>query len=231
MNIPAHLYKLNMSLDELGLKHGTDKASNGHDYLWLYESYLDAMRDGLRNLLEIGVAGGNSIRMWEEWMPAANIFGVDHTKAYVDALKATEFVTPIFGDASYADFWQRFRKDWPDMDVIIDDGAHTTYSVWMALQNGFKCLRPGGLWFIEDTHASYLPEYRRDNSENPANIELGDLNVNELIADLSQLRLHEHGEKQTGKWVGWLPGTYTAEVEPFEFVHYYKSLIVIKKRL
>jgi hypothetical protein len=221
-----------MSLDELGLKHGTDKASNGHDYLRLYENYLDPIRDEIHNLLEIGIAGGNSIRMWEEYLsPMADIYGVDHTKAYVEAVKETEFITPLFGDASFPEFWQQFRNGWPDMDVIIDDGAHTTDSVWMALQNGFKCLRPGGLWFIEDTHASYLPEYRRDNSGNPAGIELGDLNVNELIADLSQLRLHELGANQSGKWKGWKPGDFSPNVQPFEFVHYYKSLIVIKKRL
>jgi hypothetical protein len=40
------------SLDALGHKHRTDKASYGHGYLAFYERFFRPMRDLIRNLLQ-----------------------------------------------------------------------------------------------------------------------------------------------------------------------------------
>jgi hypothetical protein len=216
-----------MTLDDIGLKHGTDKASNGHDYLRIYQEYFATIRDTAVKIGEIGIAGGNSLRTWAEYFTTCQIFGLDHTEAYVKATQGLS-ITTIFGDASDRETWSRIKKDHGgDFDVWIDDGAHTPYAVFMALMYGFPLLRPGGLWFIEDTHASYLDEYRRDNQRNPADIDLCDLHVNGLIHDMSNWRLHENGKNQCGKW----SGQSDVSVPPWEWVHYYKSLIVIKKRV
>jgi RHS repeat-associated protein len=62
-----------MTLDEIGLKFGTDKSSIYHNYLPFYERY----RNEPMKLLEIGVAGGASLAMWTEYFPNSAIVGAD----------------------------------------------------------------------------------------------------------------------------------------------------------
>jgi hypothetical protein len=68
---------LNQSLDDLGLSFGTDKSSWGHDYLRFYEPYFGTLRETEIRFLEIGVAGGASLRVWEEYFPKAKVIGAD----------------------------------------------------------------------------------------------------------------------------------------------------------
>ena len=66
-------------LDELALKYGTDKGSQYHNYCNKYDKILFPLREKFTNILEIGVANGSSVRMWEEYFPNATIHGVDFT--------------------------------------------------------------------------------------------------------------------------------------------------------
>ncbi len=63
------------TLDALGLKHRTDKASSGHDYLTFFDSFFAPLRDQPITLLEIGVFNGASLRTWEEYFPRGKIVG------------------------------------------------------------------------------------------------------------------------------------------------------------
>ena len=65
------------TLNEIGLEHKTDKSTMTHCYLDIYESYLGKWRDKEFTLLEIGVAAGNSLRMWREYFTKAHIYGID----------------------------------------------------------------------------------------------------------------------------------------------------------
>src|SRR5207248_4538620 len=65
------------SLDELGLAHGTDKASKGHDYLRLYEPFLRPFAGDAFTLIEIGGYKGASLRMWRDYFPRASIVCLD----------------------------------------------------------------------------------------------------------------------------------------------------------
>lgn len=65
------------SLNSIGLKHGTDKASKGHGYLDFYEGFFQGLRHKPIRLLEIGVFRGNSVAMWQEYFVAGTIIGVD----------------------------------------------------------------------------------------------------------------------------------------------------------
>ena len=65
-----------MKLQNLGIKTNTDKAQFG--YLDIYENYLDKFLSNERlNLLEIGILGGSSLKMWREYFPKATILGAD----------------------------------------------------------------------------------------------------------------------------------------------------------
>ena len=63
-------------LTQLALKYGTDKAS--HRFTRHYNMLFCKGRNDVRRVLEVGVFGGASIKMWHEYFPNATIFGVDN---------------------------------------------------------------------------------------------------------------------------------------------------------
>lgn len=62
-----------MNLNELGIKYNTDKAYL-HDFCNSYEKELNK---NIKELWEIGVLDGASLRMWSEYYPSAKIIGFD----------------------------------------------------------------------------------------------------------------------------------------------------------
>src|SRR5580693_10476552 len=68
------------TLDMIGILQGTDKTSLSNDYLRHYERILAGFRGQQVELLEIGVAQGESLRTWADFMPHAKIVGVDNNE-------------------------------------------------------------------------------------------------------------------------------------------------------
>ena len=60
-----------MSLLNIAKKFPTTK--NNHEYIQLYEKYLDSFRHQEINVLEIGVDKGYSLNMWREYFTKAQI--------------------------------------------------------------------------------------------------------------------------------------------------------------
>ena len=71
------------TLDAIGILHGTDKATQhpvvkpSHGYTVYYEWAFHPLRDRDIKLLEIGVGGGESIRMWLDYFSRGQIYGLD----------------------------------------------------------------------------------------------------------------------------------------------------------
>lgn len=64
-------------LEYLAFKFGTDKSKDDHKYTDLYGSIYHQGRSKVKNVLEVGVAAGQSIQVWHEFFPNANIYGID----------------------------------------------------------------------------------------------------------------------------------------------------------
>jgi hypothetical protein len=124
------------SLQELGLKHNTDKATY-HKFCVDYEKHLPS---GIESLMEIGVGEGNSIRMWAEWLPKAKITGVD--VANTSDIEVPANVTLLTTD----------RPPQEEFDVIVDDGSH----MWRDQIQNFNLLVKNAkkAYIIEDIHTS-----------------------------------------------------------------------------
>ena len=73
-------------LEELGDKHRPTKRTAG--YLPYYWRHFRDLREDVRNVLEIGVQSGRSLRMWEEFFPNATIYGLDIDPACREAAAA-----------------------------------------------------------------------------------------------------------------------------------------------
>jgi trans-aconitate methyltransferase len=141
-----------LTLDELGRKFGTDKSSQAHNYLAVYEQFLAPYRANADlGVLEIGVRDGPSVRVWQEYFPAAQIVGVDISescRAHADTRIAIEI-----GDQSDPKFLQDLVAKYR-FDIIFDDGSHTWSHQIDSFRLLFPHLRPGGLFVCEDLQTS-----------------------------------------------------------------------------
>lgn len=152
-------------LNELGIKHRTDKGTHGkrgelgkgHDYLRTYERHLPADREAVQRVLEIGVQRGASIRMWEEYFPNAQVFGLDIQET---ALNVTgERITIRLVDQSDATALEAFAQEFGPFDLIVEDGSHIWSHQITSLQTLLKHVSPGGRYIVEDLHTSFSPEF------------------------------------------------------------------------
>jgi cephalosporin hydroxylase len=148
-----------MTLDELGILHGTDKTSLSNDYLRHYEEIFAPFRDRAITLCEIGVAQGASLKVWGEYFPKAQILGIDNNpqcKQYEE-----QRIRIAIGSQDDPEFLAGvFRDTVPD--IIIDDGSHRADHLQFTFDRLFPVLAAGGLYVIEDLwlHAGPAP-YRR----------------------------------------------------------------------
>lgn len=153
-----------MTLDEIAIKCGTDKATNhtvrGHGYAPHYDAAFSGMRFEPIKILEIGVGGGESIRTWLEYFTNAHVYGVDivHSTNPWNTVNsgAHPRYTFVTGDQSSEVFWQCFIVDYgKNWNIIVDDGGHYSNQIITA----HKCLWPyvvsGGLYCVEDMAVAY----------------------------------------------------------------------------
>ena len=151
------LEMMGKTLDSLGLKYQTDKASSSHNYLVHYDELLAPMRFQQFDMLEIGVLNGASIRMWHEYFPAARIVGVDVEPLRFDASDLPRFT---FSQGSQADpaflhqLVQCFR-----FRLVIDDGSHFWAHQIFTFQTLFPLLEPGSVYVCEDIQTSFGAYY------------------------------------------------------------------------
>jgi hypothetical protein len=141
------------TLNEIGLKYGTDKASDVHDYLKKYEKYLPYKRDDNLKILEIGVHDGGSLRTWKEYFYNSTIIGIDINP---DCKKYEEDRIIIeIGDQSNKYFLDGLIKKHGPFDFILDDGSHIVNHVLTSFEELFKSVKENGQYIIEDACTSY----------------------------------------------------------------------------
>ncbi len=206
------------SLDAIGLRHGTDKASSFHGYLSTYEHYFAPMRQKPINLLEIGVAGGASMAMWKEYFTdeGTEIRGLDHNEEFVKA--ARELFPPAkapgmffaWGDVKDDVVWFELKSTGIEFDIVIDDGGHYSDQIIAAFKGAWPLLKSGGIYAVEDLHQIFVQEY--DHGAQTTAFEY----FHRIMLD----QLHERGFKQCGK----------PEIGDIAFMHWHKSLLIIGKR-
>lgn len=151
------------TLTDIGARCGTNKSRcrGKPPYVPLtaiYEPYLAPLRDRPLRVLELGVEHGASLRMWREYFPRAEVFGVDRQRR---ARKHAEDRIRIFiGDQKDPDTLDAVVAQSGPLDLVVDDGGHRPADQQLPLLYLWRSLRAGGLYVIEDIHTSYRLRYR-----------------------------------------------------------------------
>jgi hypothetical protein len=143
---------MSTSLNDLALKYGTDKArrpnGSGHGYTRIYEELFRDIRYEQFNLLEIGVNEGASLRMWRDWFPNAQIYGVDIRPEYMIE-DEPRIATRCMDIRKPRRPWLRAARPFR---IVIDDGNHIANCQYNAFTLLWPMLEPGGFYIIEDLH-------------------------------------------------------------------------------
>ena len=142
-----------MSLVELANNSRTDK-NTLHSYLPLYDTLLSSKKLTAKNVLEVGIFLGGSIKLWSDYFPNAIVNGVDIMKMsdVWDEIKNNDRIA-LFTctDAYDYSFIQKtFIKKNIKFDFVLDDGPHTLYSQIKFIQLYSQVLADDGILIIED---------------------------------------------------------------------------------
>jgi len=156
--LPQGYFDEESDLDAIGIKYHTDKCSLEHNYLHKYAFFLERFRTQSLRLLELGVFNGSSLRMWQEYFPHAEIFGVDieeRARQYEEA--RIHIIQANLADSARV---MRLREIAPQ--IIIDDASHIVSHQLLALFTLFDVLPSGGVYILEDLETSLNPEQFED---------------------------------------------------------------------
>lgn len=134
-------------------QYNTDKYAHG--FIDVYEPYFNSMSDS-KNILEIGVYYGGSLKYLSDKFKDGMIYGVDieDKSQYNDERVKTYIVNQEDRDAL-----NRFLDETNvEFDIIIDDGGHTMKQQQVSFGTLFKRLKKGGIYILEDLHTSRLEQ-------------------------------------------------------------------------
>jgi hypothetical protein len=125
-------------------------------YFEIYDRHLSRFRGKPISLVEIGVAGGGSLRMWRDYLGSdSRIYGIDIDPA-CRRLEAPGIEISI-GSQGDPEFWREFLSRCPQIDVVIDDGSHEALHQAITLELLLPHINPGGVYICEDIHGPFHP--------------------------------------------------------------------------
>ncbi len=142
-------------------------------YLHVYDKFLANYKKENEpvKLLEIGVFKGGSLEIWGEYLPkGSKIIGIDIDKKCAEYKYNNENIEVFIGSASDENFVEKNFKNM-NFDIIVDDGSHICSDVIKTFELFFPKLNNGGLYIVEDLHASYWKNYQGGYKKKQSSIE------------------------------------------------------------
>jgi len=120
-------------------------------YFEVYERHLSKFRGHAPVVVEIGVYSGGSLGMWQSYFgPDARVVGVDIEPAC--KVYERDGIDIVIGDQASRSFWDEFRRRFPKVDILIDDGGHLPEQQSVTLEEMLPHLALGGVYLCEDIH-------------------------------------------------------------------------------
>lgn len=134
--------------------------SKWHHYFPIYHKHFSRFVGCPVNVLEIGVSKGGSLKMWKKYFGnKAQVYGVDidpNAKAFEDK---EEGIHVFIGDQSDRVFLENLMRQLPSIDILIDDGGHTTHQQITTFSVCYDKISDNGVFLCEDLHTNYWPQF------------------------------------------------------------------------
>jgi len=131
-----------------------------HNYTPYYDFHLRHRRRDKMRILELGVLGGMSLRLWEKAFPRARIFGLD----IKPRVKSKGRVEIIKGDENDLNFLKEVGEKYGNFDLIIDDALHKPDPQRNSFLTLWEYLNSGGVYVVEDLHPNYHRRYKNNSA-------------------------------------------------------------------
>jgi len=148
------------TFSDLYAAHRGKVSDKWESYLPVYDEAFRAFRDKPVDLLEIGIQNGGSLEVYARYFPRFNkIVGCDIDPKCA-GLTYDSGIEVIVGDCNDAVTRHRITTLAPAFDIIIDDGSHTSSDIITTFLKYFSLLKSGGVFLIEDMHASYWQRWQ-----------------------------------------------------------------------
>lgn len=133
----------------------TDKNTT-HSYIRLYENILNKKKETSKNILEIGIDRGGSIKLWSEYFTNATIYALDimdinnvwdgiKNKNNIILYTSLNAYDPIFVNNI---FMNKIK-----FDFMLDDGPHTLESMINFIELYSPLMADDGILIIEDVQS------------------------------------------------------------------------------
>ena len=187
-------------LSENAFNNSPYKALKVSSYFETYDLHLKPYFGKPVTVVEVGVLHGGSLFMWRELFgPQARIIGIDLNP---NATKWRKYGFEIYiGNQESPTFWSEFFGSVGNVDIVLDDGAHTNRAHLVTLFSCIPKVNNGGLILIEDTHTDFEQSFGNPSIISISNIgrnltqlltTYGNRNrKNDLINPISSIAFHE----------------------------------------
>jgi len=128
-------------------------------YFNVYEKIFEKFKGQKITFVEVGVSAGGSLQMWRDFFgDNARIIGIDlNPEAKILEQDGFEI---FIGNQSDPKFWKKFYNKIGMIDILLDDGGHKNIQQINTVHNSIENINDGGLIVVEDTHTSYLKEFK-----------------------------------------------------------------------
>lgn len=181
-----------------------------HDYLRHYDFIFSSFRGKEFSLIEFGCYRGDSLRMWEQYFPKANIYGVDLDEGAKQHEKGRIHI--IIGDATSQDTYDKLHEVAGNAFIILDDASHAWSDQRRSFELFWDMLEPEGFYVIEDLECGSLGAY----PDYPPKV-LDAQPLNEYIHDRSKI-------------LRWAPDRQP-EINSYHFEHLPKHIQKIEREM
>lgn len=162
---------INMTpLCKIAYKYGTDKCPQlVHFYTQFYYELLKDRQQTIKKVMELGIGHykcmkfldeifdprlnriyqkGASLKMWREFFPKAQIYGIDNEP---ECMFEEERIKTFVGDEFNKDDWIRIiEQTGTDIDLFIDDGSHNRNHQLFTAQTLLPLFKKDIIYIIED---------------------------------------------------------------------------------
>jgi cephalosporin hydroxylase len=145
-----------MNLEEIVDNSRTDK-NTVHSYLPLYQKLLINKRETAKNVLEVGIYNGGSIKLWSDFFTNATVYGLDimNRDDVWESIKNNEKIILHTSTNAYDNdfFSNNFLHKNIRCDFMLDDGPHSLESMVQFIKLYSQIMTDDGILIIEDVQS------------------------------------------------------------------------------
>jgi cephalosporin hydroxylase len=154
-----------MSLFDLIDNTRTDK-NTVHTYIDIYENLFQSKKETAKNVLEVGILMGGSIKLWDDYFTNAQVYGLDIMPfdQVWNEIKNKESITLYTSTDAYKKEFVESTLASKKFDILIDDGPHTFESIKAFLHLYSPLLAEDGILIIEDIQVPHWIDLLKEST-------------------------------------------------------------------